>query len=156
MLKENNFSVKETKAFKDKVAGWILMRKNRELRNGVRSFRSWKLEYGENDIYLKLRLKQAASSIVGCVQNDHELCERFSFVCQAGADPYLYLLPHGRPLPPLPPAAASLVLESVNDIFSASKLDRLIYNGDLRTTSHVEAVHRTVRHAAPKVRLKDG
>ena len=156
MLKENNFSVKEAKAFKDKVSGWLLMRKNRELRNGVRSFRSWKCEYGENDIYLKSRLKQAASSIVGCIQNDHELCTRFSFVCQAGSDPYLYLLPHGRPLSPLPPAAGSLILESVNDIFSASKLDRLIYNGDLRTTSHVEAVHRTVRHAVPKVRMKNG
>ena len=118
------------------------------------AFRGFKCNYGTNDIYLKTRLKQAATSIIGCIQNDHHLCVRFSFVCKDGVDPYLYLLPHGRPISPMPPTVRSLIQESVNDIFSTAKLDRMLYRGRLQTTSHVEAVHRTVRQAAPKVRCR--
>ena len=150
----NNFTVKEAKAYKNKVSRWLLMRKNRELGYGVVAFRGFKCNYGANDVYLKTRLKQAASSIIGCIQADHNLCARFSFVCKDGVDPYVYLLPHGRPILPLPPSVRSLIQESVNDIFCTSKLDRLLYRGRLQTTSHVEAVHRTIRQAAPKVRSR--
>ena len=153
-LLKQNFTGKEAKAYKEKVSRWLLLRKNRELGLGVVAFRGFKCNYGTNDIYLKTRLKQAATSIIGCIQNDHHLCGRFSFVCKDGVDPYLYLLPHGRPISPMPPTVRSLIQESVNDIFSTAKLDRMLYRGRLQTTSHVEAVHRTVRQAAPKVRSR--
>ena len=151
LLRQHSLDAKEGKIVKRKIAHWLLLRKNRELRNGVVSFRSWKCTPGPNDLYLKLRLKKAASSIVGCIQNDHSACQLFSFVCQNGTDPYLYLLPHGRPLPGLPASVKAFIQSSVADIFNSSKLDRLIHRGKLYTTSHVEAVHRTVRAAAPKV-----
>ena len=150
LLKANDINAKEAKAYKKKIAHWLLLRKNRELRNGTRSFRAWKCSLGTNDINLKVRLKRAATSIVGCLQNDHSRCEA-SFVCQNGADPYVYLLPHGRPVPSMPPSVRAFVQESVEDLFSSAKLDRLLYRGQLQTTSHVEAIHRTIRQAAPKV-----
>ena len=156
LLRSNNISAKEAKVYKDKLKGWLLMRKNRELRNGTNSFRAFKCTYGTNDIYLKIRLRQAASSIVGCIQNEHDLCARYSFVCKDSIDPYLYLLPHSRPISPMPPSVRSMIQESVNDLFAMAKLDRLIYRGKLQTTSHVEAVHRTIRQAAPKVRSGEG
>lgn len=156
LLRSNNFSAKEAKAYKEKLKGWLLMRKNRELRNGTNSFRAFKCTYGTNDIYLKIRLRQAASSIIRCIQNEHDLCARYSFVCKDGVDPYLYLLPHSCPISPMPSAVQSMIQESVNDLFSMTKLDRLIYRGKLQTTSHVEAVHRTIRQAAPKVRNGKG
>lgn len=151
LLRMNNISSKEGKAYRKKLGHWLLLRKNRELRNGIRSFKAYRCNPGSNDINLKHRLKRAASSIVGCVQNDHSLCESWSFVCQGGADPYLYLLPNGRPISPMPTSVKSFIQESVNDVFCTSKLDRLIYRGGVQTTSHVEAVHRTIRAAAPKV-----
>ena len=151
LLHQHGLNSKEGKVFKQKIAHWLLLRKNRELRNGVRSYRAWKCTAGPNDLYLKLRLKKAASSILGCIQNDHSTCQQFSFVCQNGVDPYCYLLPHGRPLPGLPPSVKAFIQSSVVDVFNTTKLDRLIYRGGLHTTSHVEAVHRTIRSAAPKV-----
>ena len=68
-------------------------------------------------------------------------------------DPYLYLLPNARPISPMPDDAKVFFQESVDDLFSVGKLDKLIFRGKLRTTSHVEAVHRTIRNAAPKVRV---
>ena len=151
LIKMHNLNAKEGKIYKRKVAHWLLLRKNRELRNGIRSFKAYRCHLGVNDINLKHRLKKAASSIIGCIQNDHSQCESYSFVCQSGADPYLYLLPHGRPISPMPVPVKAFIQESVNDIFFSPKLDRLLYRGGLRTTSHVEAVHRTIRAAAPKV-----
>lgn len=153
LLRQHGMNAKEGKVFKQKIAHWLLLRKNRELRNGVRSFRSWKCTPGPNDLYLKLRLKKAATSILSCIQNDHSTCKLFSFVCQNGTDPYSYLLPHGRPLPGLTAPAKAFIQASVADVFNSSKLDRLIFRGGLHTTSHVEAVHRTVRAAAPKVNI---
>ena len=152
LLRQHGLDSKEGKVVKQKIAHWLLLRKNRELRNGVRSFRGFKCTYGPNDLYLKLRLKKAATSIIGCIQNDHSLCGLYSFVCQNGTDPYVYLLPHGRPLPDLPAVVKAFIQNSVNDVFCSSKLDRLIHRGGLHTTSHVEAVHRTIRAAAPKVK----
>ena len=156
LLRSNNLSAKESKAYKEKLKTWLLMRKNRELRNGIKSFRAFKCNYGTDDIYLKIRLRQAASSIVGCIQNSHDLCDRYSFVCKDRIDPYLYLLPHARPISPMPPAVQSMIQESVDDLFAMTKLDRLVHRGKLQTTSHVEAVHRTIRQAAPKVRSREG
>ena len=151
LVKLNDLNSKEAKVYKRKIAHWLLLRKNRELRNGTRSIKSYKTNPGQNDQNLKQRLKQAASSIVHCLENDHTLCRQFSFVCQNGCDPYAYLLPHGRPIVPLPPSVKGFVADSVNEIFLTSKLDRLIFRSGLGTTSHVESVHRTIRQACPKV-----
>ena len=154
LIKRNNLNAKEAKVYKRKVAHWLMMRKNRELRYGTRSFRLNKCAYGTNDVNLKCRLKKAATSIVGCIQNDHSKCELFSFVCKAGVDPYLYLLPHGRTIEGMQQSVKDFIQESVNDVFNTDKLDRLLHRGGLQTTSHVEAVHRTIRQAAPKVALQ--
>ena len=151
LVKQQNLNAKESKVFKRKIAHWLLIRKNRELRNGTRCFRDWKCNLGTDDINLKTRLKKAALTIVPCLQNDHSLCTQSSFVCKGGADPYLYMLPHGRPITSMPPSVRDFVANSVNDIFFTSKLDRLLFRGRLQTTSQVESVHRTIRLAAPKV-----
>ena len=113
LLKLNGITSKEAKTYKRKIAHWLLLRKNRELRNGTRSFRLFKCFLGSQDMNLKHRLKQAASTIIGCIQNDHALCESYSFVCQGGYDPYLYLLPHGRPISPMPPVVKAFILDSI-------------------------------------------
>lgn len=151
LIKSKNITAKEAKVYRKKTGRWLLMRKNRELRNGIRSFKAFRCNFGTNDVYLKTRLKKAATTIIGCAQNDHSQCELYSFVCKSGADPYLYLLPNGRPIHPMPETVKSFIQESVSDIFNSNKLDRLIFKGGLRTTSHVEAMHRTIRTAAPKV-----
>jgi len=43
-----------------------------------------------------------------------------------------------------------ILRESIWEVFSAMKLDALIRNSVIRTTSNVEAVHRTIRNPAPK------
>ena len=135
LLKLNDINAAEAKVYKRKIAHWLLLRKNRELRNGTRFFRDNKCHLGTNDVNLKVRLKKAASSIVGCIENDHSRCELFSFVCASGSDPYQYLLPHGRPIPSMPTSVKAFIQDSVDDLFCSAKLDRLLYRGRLQTTS---------------------
>ena len=148
LLRLHGVLSKEGKVYKRKLSHWVLLRKNRELRNGTHANKCYP---GKDDIQLKHRLKKAASTIISCLQGDHTLCRLFSFVCKDGIDPYLYLLPHARPICPLPDGVKSFLMESVNDVFSSAKLDRLLYRGNLSTTSVAESVHRTIRSAAPKV-----
>ena len=150
LLKMHDIRPQESKAYKKKISHWLLLRKNRELKNGTLAFRSQQPR-PSNDVQLKVNLKRAATCIVGCISGDHSNCLLHSFVCKDGLDPYLYLLPHGRPIHPMPASVKTFIQESISDLFSSAKLDRLIYQGKLETTSRVEAVHRTIRCSAPKV-----
>ena len=129
---------------------WLLVRKNAELRRGVSAWKKNKCYRGQNDLELKSRLKKAASTIVPCLKGDHSLCNQHSFVCIDSKDPFLSLLPHKQNVSSLTDQMQKTLSESVWSVFQSQKLDRLINQGTLRTTSRVEAVHRTIRAPVPK------
>ena len=147
---QNGMMAKEIKPFKQKLLNWLLRRKNNELRRGVAAWKKWHCYKGSRDLELKHRLKMAAGTILPCLKGDHSKCNQYSFVCADSKDPYLYLLPHQRNVPDLPVAIQKVITDSIWTVFQTDKLDRLIKDGSLRTTSRVEAVHRTIRAPAPK------
>lgn len=149
LCKMNNLTAKESKPYMKKLVHWFMLRKMGEFKRGVRSYNAFKCYKGKHDLELKARLRKAASSILACLTGDHSTCS-YSFVCKDSCDPYIKCLPHCRNIPVLPKSVQILLRESLWDIFSAMKLDSLIRNSKIHTTSHVEAVHRTIRNAAPK------
>ena len=147
---QNGMMAKEIKPFKQKLLNWLLRRKNNELRRGVAAWKKWQCYKGSRDLELKHRLKMAAGTILPCLKGDHSKCIQYSFVCAESKDPYLYLLPHQRNVPDLPVHIQKVITDSIWTVFQTDKLDRLIKDGSLQTTSRVEAVHRTIRAPAPK------
>lgn len=147
---QNGIMAKEIKPFKQKLLNWVLRRKNNELRRGVSYWKKWNCFKGSRDLELKHRLKLAAGTILPCLKGDHSKCIQYSFVCAESKDPFLYLLPHKRNVPDLPVNIQKVIIDSVWTVFQTDKLDRLIKDGSLRTTSRVEAIHRTIRAPAPK------
>ena len=145
----NNLTAKECKPYVKKLTHWFMLRKMGEFKNGVRCYMAYRCYRGVNDLELKGRLRKAASSILPCLSGDHRSCT-FSYVCRDGVDPYLKCLPHSRNVPVVPKSVQIILRESLLDVFSATKLDALIRNSKIRTTSTVEAMHRTVRNAVPK------
>lgn len=145
----NNLMAQESKPYVKKLVHWFMLRKMGEFKKGVRSYDAFRCYKGVNDIELKGRLRKAASSILPCLTGDHRTCS-YSFVCKDGLDPYLKCLPHHRNIPVLPKSVQVILRESIWEVFGAAKLDFLIRNSAIRTTSAVESVHRTIRNAAPK------
>lgn len=149
-LDQNDISPKEVKAFKKKLLHWLLLRKNSELRRGVAAWKNNKCYQGQRDLELKNRLKKAAGTILHCLRGDHSLCIQYSYVCIDSKDPFLSFLPHKRNVSSVPDQILKTLAESIWSLFQSDKLDRLIVRGALRTTSIVEAMHRTIRNPAPK------
>ena len=149
LCKANNLTGKESKPFVKKLSHWFMLRKLGELKRGVRSYAANRCYKGENDLELKARLRKAAATIVPCLSGDHRSCSS-SFVCTDSIDPYLKCLPHQRNIPVLPKSIQIILRESILDVFSATKLDALVKNSKIRTTSNVESVHRTIRNPAAK------
>ena len=149
LAKANGITSKELKAYKKKLVHWIMLRKLGELRNGVNSYRRFRCYQSTENIELKARLRKAAATILPCLTGDHSSCT-FSFVCKDSIDPFLKSLPHHRNVAVLPKSIQVILRESIWEVFSAMKLDALIRNSVIRTTSNVEAVHRTIRNPAPK------
>ena len=127
-----------------------MVRKNAELRRGVAFWKKFKLYSGRKDLELKHRLKKAAGTILTCLEGNHSSCIQYSFVCIDSKDPFLFLLPFKRPVSSLTVTIKRTLSESIWSVFQSEKLDRLLVNGTLRTTSVVEATHRTIRTPAPK------
>ena len=149
-LDQNDISSKEVKPFKKKLLHWLLLRKNAELRRGVAAWKKSKCYQGQWDLELKNRLKKAAGTILPCLKGDHSHCIQYSFVCIDAKDPFLSFLPHKRNGSSLPDTVQRTISESIWSLFGTEKLNRLIIRGALRTTSLVEATHRTIRNPAPK------
>ena len=149
-LEQNDISAKEVKPFKKKLLHWLLMRKNAELKRGVAAWKNSKCYQGKGDLELKNRLKKAAGTILPCLKGDHSICIQYSFVCIDCKDPFLSFLPHKRNVSSLPDTVQRTISESIWSLFGTDKLNRLIIRGALRTTSLVEATHRTIRNPAPK------
>lgn len=149
LCKANGLLAKESKVFQRKLVHWLMLRKLNELKRGVRLFNRYRGFRGTNDLELKGRLRKAASTIITCLTGDHSNCS-FSFVCQDSIDPYLFCLPHKRNVPVLPKCIQVILRENVWDMFSTTKLDAVVRNSTIRTTSKVESLHRTIRNAAPK------
>ena len=149
LCKMNDLSPKKTKPYMRKLTHWFMLRKLNELKRGVRSYENNKCYRSKDDLELKSRLRKAAASIVPCLSGDHSSCS-YSFVCRDSCDPFLKALPHQRNIPVIPKSLQVILRESIWDVFSASKLDALIANSKIRTTSHTEAVHRVIGNAAPK------
>ena len=146
LMNTDGLTAKEAKPFKKKLLHWVLVRKNAELKRGVAL---WKRMGCTSNIEMKHRLKKAAGTILSCLKGDHNQCQ-YSYVCKDSIDPYCYLLPHKRPCSSLPSSIQKSIVESIWSVFNSEKLDKLIKDGRLRTTSVVEATHRTIRNPAPK------
>ena len=149
-LTKEEIAPKELKAFKKKLLHWVMVRKSNELRRGVAKYKKLNGFGGENDLELKHRLKRAAGTILPCLKGDHSNCNQYSAVCADSKDPFLHLLPRKRNLSSIPDQISKTIAESIWSVFRSEKLDYLIRGGTLRTTSRVEAVHRTIRNPAPK------
>ena len=149
LCKMNALTPKEAKPYMKKLCHWFMLRKLGELKRGVRSYAYNRCYQSKDDLELKARLRKAAATIIPCLSGDHSSCSA-SFVCKDSSDPYLKSLPHHRNIPVIPKSLQVILRESIWDVFSAAKLDALIANGKIRTTSHVESVHRVIRNAAPK------
>ena len=149
LCKMNDVSPKELKPYMRKLSHWFMLRKLNELKRGVRSYEFNRCYRSKDDLELKARLRKAAATIVPCLSGDHSSCS-YSFVCRDSCDPFLKALPHKRNIPVIPKSLQVILRESIWDVFSASKLDALIANSKIRTTSHTEAVHRVIGNAAPK------
>ena len=149
-LTKEDIAPKELKAFKKKLLHWVMVRKSNELRRGVAKYKRLNGFSGDNDLELKHRLKRAAGTILPCLKGDHSNCNQYSAVCADSKDPFLHLLPCKRNVSSIPDNVSKTIAESIWSVFRSEKLDYLIRGGTLRTTSRVEAVHRTIRNPAPK------
>lgn len=127
-----------------------MVRKSNELRRGVAKYKKMNGFSGDKDLELKHRLKRAAGTILPCLKGDHSNCNQYSSVCADSKDPFLHLLPRNRNVSSIPDQISQTIAESIWSVFRSEKLDYLIRGGALRTTSCVEAVHRTIRNPAPK------
>ena len=149
-MSANGITAKEAKPFRKKLLHWVLVRKNQELKRGVACWKKFGCYQSKSNIELKHRLQKAAGTILTCLKGNHINCQ-YSFVCENDKDPYCYLLPHKRPVSsPFPDSIQKSINESIWSVFNTDKLDKLINNGKLRTTSCVESVHRTIRNPVPK------
>ena len=135
---------------REKLLHWVMVRKSNELRRGVAKYKKMNGFSGDKDLELKHRLKRAAGTILPCLKGDHSNCNQYSSVCADSKDPFLHLLPRNRNVSSIPDQISQTIAESIWSVFRSEKLDYLIRGGALRTTSCVEAVHRTIQNPAPK------
>ena len=149
LCRVNGILSKESKPYQKKIVHWFMLRKMAELRNGVRDYARFRCYNSPNDLELKGRLRRAAATILPCLSGDHSSCS-FSFVCKDAIDPYRKALPLQRNIPIIPKSVQILLRGNVWDMFSSAKLDALVRNASIRTTSRVESLHRTIRNSAPK------
>ena len=142
-------TAKEAKPFKRKLLHWVMVRKNAELKRGVAMWRKMRGFQSKSNLEMKHRLKKAAGTILPYLKGNHKDCQ-YSFVCSDAIDPFRYLLPRKSSVSSLPGPVQKAVVESIWSVFNSEKLDKLIKDCRLRTTSVVEATHRTIRNPVPK------